>query len=80
MDLFEHMRNLWDTIGFIPTAFQLPEREIVDDIDGSQSSSNLIGDQKIIVSAELQYLKFCQFFHLEFSFNLLSSILFVDLF
>ena len=48
MDLLEHMRNLWGTIGFIPTAFQLPEREIVDESDGSQSSSNLIGDQKII--------------------------------
>ena len=47
VDLFEHMRNLWATIGFIPTAFQLPERE-VDDSDGSQASNNLIGDQKII--------------------------------
>ena len=47
VDLFEHMRNLWATIGFIPTAFQLPEKG-VDDSDGSQPSSALKGDQKII--------------------------------
>ena len=44
------MRNLWATIGFNPTAFQLPERE-VDDSDGSQSSNNLKGDQIIIDAA-----------------------------
>ena len=53
VDLFEHMRNLWATIGFNPTAFQLPERE-VDDSDGSQSSNNLKGDQKIIDAAYLK--------------------------
>ena len=49
VDLFEHMRTLWASIGFNPTNFQLPEKE-VDDTEGADnpSTASLKGDQEIL--------------------------------
>ena len=43
-DLIEHMKELWNQIGFSPTSFKIPER-VSDDAD---DSDNLGGDQKIL--------------------------------
>ena len=43
--LIEHMKILWDKIGFSPTTFKIPEKEIdTEEINGE----NLNGDQKIL--------------------------------
>ena len=45
-DLIEHMKELWQQIGFSPTSFKIPEKEITENEDDDKQ--NLGGDQRIL--------------------------------
>ena len=45
-DLIEHMKELWQQIGFSPTSFKIPDKEITENEDDDKQ--NLGGDQIIL--------------------------------